>query len=162
MMRWVGLGVVAVGLGIGTGCADTCNRGDAFSEPRLVDGVERGLDSSFVRITWDVGTRVGAELGDDYFAAVTVGEGSDEGGCVVEAARYEAPRTLIVDLCDRTVAAEGETWTFSLMFPDRRDFVECTHPGQSDQTALAVALTFDSSGALVSTDFDEQLIAGAL
>ena len=146
-----------------TGCAaDTCTQGDNMTDPRIVDGLEDADTGHQIRISWDAGTEEGALLPDAYFEAVQL-EVSEELTNIVVSATATAAREITVGLAGMTTYLESEdALSFTLVFPDRRDFIDCFHLGMDDRYNLDATLIFTTAGALDQADLDQTVFLGAI
>jgi len=134
------------------GCPpDTCTQGDNMTDPRLVNDLEPANGASQVRITWDPGTGVGADLPDAYFSAVNLGESAGTPitqSDLIRSVQLTASRELTVTFQDTFVPATVGMANFRLFFPDRRDFITCSHPGDTDRYFLDVTLELTPEGTV--------------
>lgn len=147
------LAAMAVALALLSGCRDTCNDGDTFRDLQLVSGIESLDGEDVVRIGWSPGTGRGDDLPEDYFAAVEV-----QG---VNAAMLTGENEITVVLGDLE-PTPSSTMSFSLRFPDRRDYIECVHPGAPDTYYILVDLHFGPSGELTHADLTEDFRPGPI
>lgn len=133
----------------------SCTEGDNFTNLRVVDGYEQESEESpFLRIAWDQGTGNGADLPRAYFEAAELAEGSDP---VAESVELTDDREFTVRFSE---IPSGET-SFIIVLPDRRDYIECSHPGMDDRYLLHVTLqTEEGSDALESVTFEEDIDLG--
>lgn len=138
---------------------DTCTGGANMTNPRLVAGLESAAGATFVRITWDPGTGLGAELGRSYFATVRLLPATlDAGVAVAEAPALTGDREIRVEIVD--TRPPPKTLSFELAFDDRARHVDCRHPGMADQYVLAVAIDVDASSEVTRTELAERVILG--
>ena len=119
-------------------CRDTCSAGDTLANPRL-DAARPPIETetSFDVLFDRVASGPAAALPSDYFGqggARSVGEGSADGGVLVQLVE---PGRLRFEL-DRPLAAGVEV---VVELPDRRGFIECTHPGAPDVYRVDFSLT---------------------
>lgn len=131
---------------------DTCNDGDTFQELHIVNGLETIDGKGAVRIGWGLGAGRARELPPDYFAAVTVTEGA-------ATATLTGQHEITVVLDDLEVPPPSPV-SFSLAFPDRRDYIDCIHPASPDTYLLHVDLHFDAAGALTHAELTEDFQPG--
>lgn len=122
-------------------CVDTCSRGTTFETVTLV--AEPAADAGRLSFTFTKGT---ANLPDSYFASALAAPlssvpATDAGWVEPTSATFVAPDRFDVTL-PRPV---NDLVNFRLSFPDRRDFLQCTHPGAGDSYELD--LTFDRSAS---------------
>lgn len=127
---------------------DTCNDGETFQELHLVSGLETIDGKDAVRIGWAPGPGRAQELPQDYFADVQAGEGADT-------ATLTGENELTVVLGNIEVPPPSSTVTFTLYFPDRRGYIDCTHPGAPDDYLLTVDLHFDATSVFTHAEFTE-------
>jgi hypothetical protein len=132
---------------------DSCNDGVTFSEIDLVNAIETIGGKDAVRIVWSLGPGRAQELPADYFAAVQVVEGADTATLTDE-------NELTVVLGDIEVPPPSSSLRFSLRFPDRRDYIGCTHPASPDAYTLEVDLHFDAASELTLVEFTEEFQPG--
>jgi hypothetical protein len=137
---------------------DNCTQGDNMTSPALAGGLEQGSDGAQVRILWDPGTGRGAELPSSYFDTVTV-EGPD--AAAVSQVKLTKEREITVTFVDLApILAAQSSLSFSLVFPDRREFIMCSHPGMADRYLLDVTLTFDQNGAIAGSELKQHIQLG--
>jgi len=148
------LAAMAVSVALLSGCRDTCNDGDTFRELQLVSGMEVVDGKDAVRIGWAPGTGRGKDLPEDYFAAVDVQD--------AEAAMLTGENEITVLIGNLEQPIPGSTVSFSLIFPDRADYIECTHPGAPDTYYIHVDLHFGASGELTHADLTEDYRPGPI
>ncbi|MBL8933264.1 MAG: hypothetical protein JNM69_01850 [Archangium sp.] len=115
-------------------CVDTCPRANNFEQVNLV--TEPAADAGALALTF---TRSAANLPDPYFAAAAPGllngaEPPDAGWVVPTGVVFTSPNRLDVSL-PRPV---GDAVKLRLGFPDRRKFIQCSHPGADDFFLLEV------------------------
>ena len=133
---------------------DSCNDGETFHELHLVNGLETIDGQDAVRIGWALGLGRAQELPQDYFADVQVLEGADT-------AMLTGENEITVLIGNIEVPRPSSTVSFSLRFPDRVDYIACSHPASPDAYHLDVALHFDAAGALTHADLIEEFQPGA-
>jgi hypothetical protein len=134
---------------------DTCNRGITFQDPRLGNGIETIDGMAAVRVTWSPGTERGQELPQAYFADVFAE--ADES--VALTATNEVT-VVLGDLAERL--AKSSEVSVTLYFPDRAEYIDCTHPGMRDTYLLHVVLHFDDADMLQHSELTEEIIYGAI
>lgn len=123
-------------------CADTCSPGTTFESVALVG--DPAPDAGVISITFTKGT---AKLPDGYYAvgaplaANALSEPPDGGWVDASKATFIAPDRFDVVL-PRPV---GDAAKFGLEFPDRRGFLQCSHPGAGDSYRLE--LSFDRAAS---------------
>lgn len=141
---------------------DTCTGGSNMSNPRLVDGLEPAAGGSLLRITWEPGTDQGAQLSSDYFAAAHVSsDTASEVQSLISNVSLTEDRQLTVRFRNLgPYLVEHDTLEFSLAFPDRRDFISCSHPGMADVYLLRVRLQFDAQKQLQGSSLTEDVSPG--
>ncbi|MBM4776913.1 MAG: hypothetical protein GQE15_04345 [Archangiaceae bacterium] len=115
-------------------CVDTCPRANNFEQVSLVS--EPAADAGVLSLSF---TRSAVNLPDPYFAAASPGalnglEQPDAGWVVPTSVGFSTPDRLDVAL-PRPV---GDVVKFRLGFPDRRKFIQCSHPGSDDFFLLEV------------------------
>ncbi|KFE66140.1 hypothetical protein DB31_1205 [Hyalangium minutum] len=145
--------------------SDSCSAGENMTNPRLVAGLEPAPGGSLMRITWDRGTDLGAELSSDYFAqAQLAGETAEEVRALIPSVTLTGERELTVRF--RTLGPYLENHQnaldFTLVFPDRRKFVSCEHAGMDDAYMLKVHLQFDAQKQLERAELAEHVSFGDL
>lgn len=143
---------------------DTCTQGDNMTNPRMGGSFDALAAAPELLIVWDIGTERGAELPDSYFAAVTVDYETDDAvKTLITSVAYTSQREITVTFNDLTAYIVSNTMLdFTLAFPDRDAFIDCTHPGSRDRYLLDVSLVFDASANLVSFDFVERKELGPI
>ena len=126
----------------GTG-GDTCTQGTNMTSPALAGGLEQsGSGAMSVRILWARGSGRGAELPATYFDRITI-EGND--AAAVSQTAHTQEREITLTFANLTASLSGKsTLKFSLVFPDRTEFILCGHPGMPDRYLLDVSLSFDA------------------
>lgn len=130
---------------------DTCTVGDNLTNPAVVV-----LNSLDLLIQWDDGTGMGADLPDGYFEAVTVDPESDDFiETSVDTIAYVSPHKLRIAF----TAFPAGVGSLILDFPDRRNFVDCTHPGMDDVYRLHVNMTF-TGGGFTDVTFAQSIVLG--
>ncbi|HYH98559.1 hypothetical protein [Hyalangium sp.] len=143
--------------------SDTCTIGENMTNPRLVAGLEPAPGGSVMRITWDPGTRQGAELPSDYFAAVQLSsETTTELQGLIPSVSLTGEREISVRFRNLGpyLSTHDNTLDFSLAFPDRRDFISCRHAGMDDAYLLKVHLEFNEQQQLKHAELAEDLTLG--
>lgn len=115
-------------------CVDTCPRANNFEQVSLTN--EPVADAGVLSLTF---TRSAANLPDPYYAAASPGllsgiETPDAGWVVPSGVIFSSPNRLDVSL-PRPV---GDAVKFRVGFPDRRKFIQCSHPGADDFFLLEV------------------------
>lgn len=136
---------------------DTCSQGDNMTAPRLVGAPEPSAGETKVVIAWDRGTGVGERLPATYFERVTLEEDT-----IVSKTEPAGERALTVFLSGAPSSHAGRTQTFTLLFPDRNQFTDCTHGGMKDVYRLVVAVTFSGDGASATATFEQKVDLGDL
>ena len=138
---------------------DTCTQGENMTDPRLVAGLEGTEGEARIRITWDQGTGVGAQLPPAYFQAVGLSTPSE----YVSSVALTAEREITVEFDDLTeLLVAGKPLELSLIFPDRRAFIACSHAGMDDRYYLNITLQFSSEGALEQVKFEQGIHYGPI
>lgn len=148
------LASMLVAVALLSGCRDTCNDGETFRDLRLLGGIEVLDGQDVVRIGWSPGSGRGDDLPEGYFAAVEV-QGADSAMLT-----GENEITVVLDSLEQPVPSS--TMSFSLVFPDRRDHIECVHPGAPDTYYILVDLHFGPSGELTHADLIEDFRPGPI
>lgn len=145
--------------------SDSCTAGKNMMNPRLVAGLEPAPGGSLMRITWEPGTDLGAELPLDYFARAQLsGETSAEVQALIPSVTLTDERELTVRFRNLGPYLESHqnVLDFTLAFPDRRSFVSCEHAGMDDVYLLKVHLQFDAQKQLERAELVEQVSFGDL
>lgn len=147
----------------GCSASDTCTQGDNMTDPRVSGTFDSAAADPEFTITWDTGTERGADLPNDYFAQVELSaETSAEVVPLIESVTYSEPRNITVSFNDiAPYLAEQDTLTFTLEFPDRIRYIDCTHPGMGDNYLLEVTLNF-SRGEFTGANFRQVVQLGAI
>jgi hypothetical protein len=155
--RWllaIALLTLALGCSDGPG-EDSCNGGDAMSTPLVAQDFDATAAAPTLSLTWSAGTGRGAQLPASYFDDVMVAPETDavvRG--LITGVTHTAAREIVVTFIDLSNFLTSQSQlSFTLQFPDRRQFIDCQHPGMADRYLLEVTLSFDSNGALT----DQQL-----
>ncbi len=146
-----------------TGCLqeDTCSGGNNMTSPVLANGIENGEAGPFLRILWEAGDSIGEMLPAAYFDRAAVSEQTDATLARDAQIQHTAERELLVRVPALTdYSRNHESATISFAFPDRRDFIECSHPGSDDRYELAMTLHFDASAALTRVDVQQTVVFG--
>jgi len=162
--------VLAVGfLTLGLGCSDgpgedNCNDGDAMSAPMVAQDFDATATAPMLTVTWSPGTGRGAELPPLYFDQVMVALETDavvRG--LISGVTHTAEREIVVTFNDLTsfLMSQSEL-KLTLELPDRRQFIDCEHPGMADRYLLDVQLSFDSSGAVTDQELTQRTQLGAI
>ena len=158
-LAWILLAVVACGDDTGD---DTCTSGENMTNPRVTGEPDALSAAPELRIAWDAGSGRGNELPPSYFDAVSVAPETD--AAVVDsiaAVEHPTERELAVRFHElSTFAGQAAGLGFTLQFPDRRGFIDCTHPGMEDRYLLDVQLTFDAAGKVTSSQLTERVQLG--
>ena len=131
-----------------------CTEGDNFTEPRLLDDGLQADGTVQVRIVWEQGTGCGADLGNDYFEKVTL---ADDLG-LVESVTLTAEREITLIFLEPPAAG---SFDLALLFPDRIEFVECTHPGMRDQYELTASFQVATDGH-IEANFAQKIHFGPI
>ncbi|MBK9054274.1 MAG: hypothetical protein IPL78_26210 [Chloroflexi bacterium] len=131
-----------------------CTEGDNMTEPRLLDDGLQADGTVQVRIVWEQGTGCGADLGNDYFEKVTL---ADDLG-LVESVTLTAEREITLIFAEPPAA---DSFDLALLFPDRIEFVECTHPGMRDQYELSVSFQVAADGH-IEANFEQKIHFGPI
>jgi hypothetical protein len=143
--------------------SDTCTAGENMTSPRVVAGLELAPGGSLMRITWEPGTSVGAELPSEYFAAVQLsGETKPEVQGLIPSVSLTGERELTVRFRNLGpyLSTHDNTLDFTLSFPDRRHFISCGHAGMDDEYLLRVHLRFDAQQQLEHAELVEHVSLG--
>jgi hypothetical protein len=122
-------------------CVDTCPRANNFEQVSLAN--QPAADAGVLSLAFE---RSAANLPDPYFAAASPSalkgtESLDAGWLVPMGVVFSTPNRLDVSL-PRPV---GEVVKLRIGFPDRRKFIQCTHPGADDFFLLEVAFERSTS-----------------
>jgi hypothetical protein len=141
------------------GANGTPCRGDPnMVDPRLIAGIESDATGPSFRVTWDP-PRTGEAVGltDDYFAEVVL---SDPSSPLATSAGLTGEREITVRL-DRSRIVAG-THSITLLFPDHRDAIGCTHPGMPDRYLLDITLVLDDLGVLTRATLTQRVQLGPI
>ena len=137
---------------------DSCTVGDNMIDPHMDGEFDGDANTPSLTIVWDNGTGAGRYLPSSYFDAVQVGQ--DAQTALVTSASYVAERSIIVNSIELSTHLQThDTISFSLAFPDREEFIGCTHPGMKDIYLLDVHMTFDGA-ALTTLELEEKILLG--
>ena len=159
--------------GFGVGC-DTCNVGETFVNTRLLTGFEN-IDENKISltITWDEGSGRAKDLPDSYFESVMMPI-NEEGICLDSNATEECMaiyfgavyrehhqfQTLFSNAVPEFFAS-GD-FSFYMYLPDRREHIECRHPGGEDGYSLKATIFLDDAGEIIDSAFVEEVHLGAI
>jgi hypothetical protein len=115
-----------------------------------------------LRIIWDTGTEQGAKLPEAYFEEVVLAdETNTDVSVLIDNITYSNIQEITVVFADLTAYLENENGlNFSLAFPDRRHFIDCSYPGTGDQYLLNVTLHFDIDGNYSDAEFIQSICCG--
>jgi hypothetical protein len=162
--RWcIGLAALLLVVGCDSDPEDTCTEGDNMGNPKVEDGFDPTLAAPALRITWSAGTGNGTDLSPEYFDQVAVALETDVAvRDLISSLARPAPREIVVTFAalDTFLASQSEL-DFTLEFPDREEFIMCSHPGMADRYLLDVSVTLDS-GAVVSSELSQRVQLGAI
>jgi len=143
--------------------SDTCTAGENMANPRVVAGLEPAPGGSVMRITWEPGTSVGAQLPSEYFAAVQLsGETKPEVQGLIPGVSLTAERELTVRFRNLGpyLGTHDNALDFTLAFPDRRSFISCGHAGMDDEYLLRIHLQFNAQQQLEHAELVEHVSLG--
>ena len=155
----------------GAGC-DTCNIGETFVNPRIKSGFETSEEGLlFLVIEWDEGMGKAKDLPASYFEAARVGsfqsplcsdpEHAEYCNAIYEAVSYTEPHQFNVFFSSEVQDNFAEqSLSFAINLPDRRQFIECRHPGSDDSYSLIGSLLLDENGVIIDSSFLEDLSLG--
>jgi hypothetical protein len=165
VISWLFVALVAltqVACGDEPASQDSCTGGSNMSNPRLVNGLEPAAGGSLLRITWEQGTDQGAQLSSDYFAAARVSSDTTTAvqGLISDVSLTEERQLTVRFRNLGPYLVEHDTLEFALAFPDRRDFISCSHPGMDDEYLLRVRLEFDEQKQLAGSSLTEEVSLG--
>jgi hypothetical protein len=132
-----------------------CEGGSTMTAPRLVGAPVEKSGNTEVRIAWDAGGGKAYDLPATYFEKPKLVDGS----IVVDTAPA-GEREMLITLSGAPSTHAGKTETINLLFPDRRDFVKCGHPGMEDVYEVIIVITFSADGASATATFDEKVHLG--
>lgn len=131
---------LAAALAALTGCpADTCSGGDTLANARL-DAAKPPLAtaSSFDVLFDKVSSGPAAALSDSYFGQGTPhNAGGVDGGVSVRTVQLVDRNRLRFDLSGPLGAGSSAF----VDFPDRKGFMQCTHPGMADVYTVKFSVT---------------------
>jgi len=148
----------------GGGGLDTCTQGDNMTNIQ-VDGVfDATALAPELRIIWDAGTEQGAKLPEAYFEEVVLADETNaDVSALIDSVTYTNIQEITIVYADLTAYLGNENvLNFSLAFPDRAHYIDCTHPGMEDQYRLNVTLNFDIDGNYSDAEFTQYIIFGAI
>ena len=148
----------------GGGGLDTCTQGDNMTSLQ-VDGVFNAAAlAPELRIIWETGTEQGAKLPEAYFEEVVLADETNaDVGALIDSVTYTNTQEITIVFADLAVYLKNENvLNFSLAFPDRVHFIDCTHPGMEDQYRLNMTLNFDTDGNYSDAEFTQFIIFGAI
>jgi hypothetical protein len=117
---------------------------------------------------WDAGDEVGSELPEAYFEAAAsrqIQQSVENPACnsAFIGVAYLAPRQfkVIFEAAVRQNRA-SDTLCFMIKLGDRRDHVDCRHPGAPDRYFLSVMMTLDDEGEIIDATFNEEVQLGPI
>ena len=151
-----------------TGC-DTCNNGETFVNPRIASGFEQAEDQIYLVIEWDQGPDRASDLPEEYFSSVSLIEG---GVCLESSSNEECMAlyygALYSDSYQYTVffsesvpeIMASSSFEFKIYLPDRRQYIDCRHPGSDDSYSLLGTIFLDDTGEIIESSFIEELSLG--
>jgi hypothetical protein len=136
---------------------DTCSGGKNMSNVRLEGPPESVRDGTRIRIAWDGGSGPGATLPPAYFERAQVDKTTANPDATLPVAEItrDGERQLAILLRDPLDRLKGRTTTFVLTFPDRAEFISCTHPGMKDVYLLTVSFAVNGEGAIENAKLEE-------
>ncbi len=135
-------------LGVGGGC----DEGWTMTSARLVGAPEQNGANTNVHLAWDRGEGDAADLPASYYQKAALKEGT-----IAVGIETTGERKMVVSLAGAPSAHAGKTETFTLLFPDRRDFISCKHPATDDIYRVTVTITFSSDAASATAVFEESV-----
>ena len=142
---------------------DTCTEGDNMGSPMVADGFDPTVAAPALRLTWSAGSGSGTDLPPEYFDQVAVALETDAAvRDLISSLERPAPREIVVNFAslDTFLASQSEL-SFTLEFPDREEFIDCSHAGMADRYLLEVSVTLDS-GAVVNSELSQRVQLGAI
>lgn len=161
MYLWSLIGFISLGC-----TSNPCGGGENMTNPRLQRGFQDIGRALILNIAWDRGTEKGALLPDAYFQSpqveCTLG-GTHQNPCpLVSEVKLIKSRVWQVAFDKKKLQPYyGQSISLGFNLPDRRDHIECSHPGMEDSYALRIELSIDKEGA-TSAQFKQEFRAGAL
>ena len=152
---------MALGCSDGPG-EDNCNGGNAMSEPTVAQDFDATVAAPMLSLTWSAGTGLGANLPAAYFDEVMVAPETDAAvQGLISGVAHTAEREIVVTFDDLSSFLMSQSQlSFTLQFPDRRQFIACKHPGMADRYLLDVQLSFDSDGVLTDQELTQSVSLG--
>ena len=135
-----------------------------MSNIQLGDVFDASVATPELTIIWDVGTGQGANLPEAYFDAVVLSDNTNAGvSQLITSIRYKNVREITVVFSDfSNYLADNSELQFTMSFPDRALFIDCSHSGQLDQYLLNVDLGFDANHMLTNTIFTQTIAFGSI
>lgn len=133
-----------------TSCfSDTCTQGATMTNPRVVDTFDASKETPKLVVTWDLGTERGSDLPDSYFEAVSL-------DCIsIQNCPFSLLTNALYDATSNSITvtflelseylSTNDTLEFGLVFPDREQYINCTHPGNNDTYLIQVTLNFNEA-----------------
>ena len=143
-----------------SGCLaeNTCSDGATWQNPQIINGIESDENTSFVRLSWETGRL----LPDEYFESIKV-RCPDTDVCLDTPPEYTTPNVLKVFLkTSELPQLYAHSFELQLEFSDRREFIDCTHPGTNDRYFVSVYIYLDEYGDIILTQFEEAISYGYL
>ena len=150
-----------------SGCLkDSCNKEPTFLSMEAADTLEASGNMYDMKITFTQGQILPAA----YYKAATVSRaGLDPYGkpwnnefALVQGFNAD-DKALVLHIIGDSLKTGQQTLNIHFIFPDRKDYVDCDHPGGPDKYYLDIACTLTGSGGTFNVgnfDWKEKLSKG--
>ena len=150
-----------------SGCLkDSCNKEPTFLSMEAADTLEASGNMYDMKITFTQGQILPAA----YYKAATVSRaGLDPYGkpwnndfALVQGFNAD-DKALVLHIIGDSLKTGQQTLNIHFIFPDRKDYVDCDHPGGPDKYYIDIACTLTGSGGTFNVgnfDWKEKLSKG--
>ena len=133
---------------------DTCNQkiGDTFNsieKPEILSTNDSNL------VLFDLSISTNSSLPTEYFEAGTLFNIQDTASKVDSISISNSFIKFFIVQVDLPTIENTKSVSYTLFFPDRRDYIDCVHPGSSDAYELNINYSIhNSSGIYDISDFE--------
>ncbi len=145
---------------------DNCEGGQTMSDLRLDPAVPLEAGSQAVQLLYSAGTGRGAELPAAYFQSPTPMEPTPAGAAGFPTQPSQDVSSIVAPdagtLRLMLTRPLGAGVVVMALFPDRRDFISCQHPGMSDAYYVRINVTPQSGDGGYTVSSQESVRLGAL
>lgn len=133
-----------------SGCRkDTCNKEPSFQTLEAADTLTAAGNIYDLRLQFTPGQQLPAA----YYRAATLSRATQDpygkpwnNDFVLVQAFDADDKTLIVHLLADSLKSDQRSLNIHFIFPDRKDYIDCDHPGGPDKYYLDIACVFTRSG----------------